>query len=380
MKCESYGISCNYASPELQTLFGSGVPMTCSTNETIMSMFNVQLQDRNPVTFNLKEADLELLNLFQTQTVLTIGTHDTVHLYKHEVIREAAFHPYLMHVVLALASMHKRDLYGLKVTADEEFHWYTGAALFREVLAKPIRNEDKDSLWATAALLGASSFYRIDATTPEEAWPLNPEKDLTWLALSDGKKAVWKIADVGRKESVFHDLLEEHQKGFAMDWTLMPPNFKEAGIAGMPYHAAASTVANLLVTECNHGSIVRFLAFISSVQPQYRQLLEAKDSRALLVLSYWYAKVCTYNQWWIRRRARLECQAICIYLERHHGNDIELMRLLHYPKMMCGIVNFDRGLADESGKPTTPNSVVSDMPEPLPDVGRWPPTQDPAKT
>jgi hypothetical protein len=251
-----------------------------------------------------------------------------------------------MHTVLALASMHKRDLLGTKITADEDFHSYQAATLFREVLSKPVRHEDKDALWATAVLLGASSFFRIDATTPEGAWPLNPKADIGWLGLSDGKKAIWKLADLGREDSVFRDVVKEQQDGSAVDQTLLPPRFKEAGICGMPYHQAASTVANLLEHECNHGTIMRFFAFVTRVQPEYRILLEAKDSKALIVLAYWYAKICTYNQWWIRRRALLECRSICIYLERHHSDEVEILNLLRYPKTRCGLIDLDEATAD----------------------------------
>lgn len=61
--------------------------------------------------------------------------------------------------------------------------------------------------------------------------------------------------------------------------------------------------------------MVRFLSFPVLMRPQFKALLKEKDARAMLLLAYWYAKVCE-SQWWIKTRAILECTAICRYLER----------------------------------------------------------------
>jgi hypothetical protein len=67
--------------------------------------------------------------------------------------------------------------------------------------------------------------------------------------------------------------------------------------------------------------------------------LEAKDHRALLLLAYWFAKVCNTSVWWLDRRATLECQAICLYLERY-STDVVVHDLLEFPRAKCGIGPF----------------------------------------
>ncbi|RMZ81153.1 hypothetical protein DV737_g2716, partial [Chaetothyriales sp. CBS 132003] len=166
----------------------------------------------------------------------------------------------------------------------------------------PIREGDKDALWATAVLLGASAFYRMDARAAHEAWPLNAaDTDLAWLAMSDGEKAV-------------------------------------STARGQP----AVMVANLMGERCERNTLLRFMAFLGCVTAEFKQLLREKDARALAVLAIWYAKLCEYEQWWVQQwwvqqRARLEGQATCIYLETHHGHDAALTWLIEYPKMvLCG--------------------------------------------
>jgi hypothetical protein len=72
--------------------------------------------------------------------------------------------------------------------------------------------------------------------------------------------------------------------------------------------------------------------------PAYASLLACKDARALLLLAYWYAKVSQCQQhWWVVRRAKMECLAICEYLERYHGRDEAVRKFLLSPRMVvCG--------------------------------------------
>jgi hypothetical protein len=72
------------------------------------------------------------------------------------------------------------------------------------------------------------------------------------------------------------------------------------------------------------------------MEESFLHLLEAKDPLAMLLLSLWYAKTSEF-QWWLSRRAALECQAICIYLETHHSDKREIVDLLWYSKSSCGL-------------------------------------------
>lgn len=251
--------------------------------------------------------------------------------------------------------MHDRYLRGdvePEQTIAEAYHWYKGAAMFNKVLSRPVKAEEKDALWATAALLGAVAFACIDAKTPEQAWPLRPasDNDLEWLRMSDGKKSVMRIADPYRPDSAFAEVAPLIRRD--IDGVSPPNPIVEALPVGFiklfnlgsgstrgsnPYHSPAAVLSRLLDIECTQQTMLKYLSFISFVEPEYKRLLEQKDPRALLLLSYWFAKICPSNQWWMQRRALLECQSICIFLQRYHWHNIELQRLLNYPRMMCGL-------------------------------------------
>ena len=80
-------------------------------------------------------------------------------------------------------------------TAPQCYHWSRALSSFNKQLCHIPQGDEPAALLTTAAMLGLLSFSNIEATTPEEAWPLAPHSpsDLDWLMMSDGKKEVWKL-------------------------------------------------------------------------------------------------------------------------------------------------------------------------------------------
>lgn len=240
-----------------------------------------------------------------------------------------------------------------KETTFETYHGYQAAALFNQKLCGPIKPSDRDAILATGALLGGISTSSIEAASPEEAWPLKPSSpsDLQWLKLNDTKKAIWRIAGPPGPESVFHSLVDAYAADLRTSYRTKPGtqgmlsrlrelcDLNERSTAkSNPYYTAVAHLATLLPIECTHWTILRFLSFITDIPPDFLSLIENKDSRALLLLAFWYAKVCHY-QWWIARRAMLECKAACIYLEKHHACETGVQELLEFPKTECGLLD-----------------------------------------
>lgn len=256
-----------------------------------------------------------------------------------------------MHAVLALTLMHDRYLaaeLNTKQTPSEAFHWFRSIALFNSRLSEPVQSSERDALWGTAALLGVIAFGYVEAEKPEEAWALAPPSslDLNWLKMSSGKKEIWNITQPFRPDSVFQPLALEFTsflptpKGPGLE--ALPPEFiglynLDAGSTtdNNPYHYPASALAKSLNSGSEYIAVLSFFSFVGHASPGYRQLLEQKNPRALLLLAYFYTQVCQYHRWWMRRRTMLECQAICIHLERNHEHETDIQALLKFPKMEC---------------------------------------------
>lgn len=255
-----------------------------------------------------------------------------------------------MHGMLSLTLMHDRYLSATpntKLSVTEAFHWYQCTALFNVKLASPIDPSERDALWVTAVCLGVIAFFYIEAETPEEAWPLKPPSslDLNWLSLSEGKKELWRNTRTATGKSVFQTLLPFENTKPTPGLEALPSEF--INLCGLdatstpdnnPYHAVASGLAKSLHSDCKLTTFLSFLSFIMNMCPEYKRLLKRKDPRALLLLAYWFAKMCQYPHWWIIQRAALEGQAICIYLQRYHGNDSDIQKLAQFPSMMCASV------------------------------------------
>lgn len=262
-----------------------------------------------------------------------------------------------MHAVMALTLMHDRHLYATargKSSNTEVFQWYQSIALFNSKLSGPIEPWERDPLWATAVFLSLIAVYYIEADTAEQAWPLKPSSslDLNWLKMFQGKKVIWKITQPLRNESVFRPVVMDNMSYIPAPSTLLglevlPADLtKLCGLSAFstvnsnPYYAAASALAQVLNSDDKLLTTMIFLQFINSMRPDYKRLLELKDSCALLLLAYWYAKVCQTQQWWLRHRAALEGQAICIHLGRNHRHDADIQSLLQFPSTNC--CNFAR--------------------------------------
>lgn len=257
-----------------------------------------------------------------------------------------------MHLALSLTLLHSRCVYYPARDAPssaEAFHRYRAVALFNEALSRPIKPEDRDALWCMAALLGTTSFATGDAHTPQQTWPLasSSSSDLSWLKISSGKKEVFKLTDPTRPDSIFRDLsrvtsfLVEPSTIINTEKNAIPPGFLElfqidstSTLENNPYHVPASIISQLMPMICTQSTVLQFLAFCTNLRPEFVELAEQKDPRALLLVGFWFGMICSYKSWWIWHRAYLITQSICLYLRGYHSDDALLQKLVEIPWSM----------------------------------------------
>ena len=79
---------------------------------------------------------------------------------------------------------------------------------------------------------------------------------------------------------------------------------------------------------------LKLTSFAPRLLPEFTGLLLRKDPKALVILSYWLAKMSELKLWWIPLRASLECTAICMFLE--NSKDSRILKLLEFPAKSCG--------------------------------------------
>ena len=154
---------------------------------------------------------------------------------------------------------------------------------------------------------------------------------------------IWKDGREFADESDFR-VLAQMQKGNYVNLALgtkegltaLPTNFVEYyGFAddllkADPYFAPAFMLAQSW--EKSSSTILNFWFFASNMMPRYKLLLAQKDPKALVILAYWWKIIAEKGNWNFFSRASIECQSICLYLERFHGEDQELQSLLRFPR------------------------------------------------
>lgn len=188
-------------------------------------------------------------------------------------------YPFLMHASLAVTFTYDRHLNGssdCRRSLEECYHWSQSTALFNRRLREPIKANDKDPIWGTAAALAILSFASPDACTPEESWPLNPSdpSNFDWLRMSKGKMSLWHIVNPLRPDSLFHVM--------AATFAQMDSPLPERGIDGIPRSLAAMCLLNESSTATNNPYFDAAHA-ISQLWIAKSQQARLSSSRAVLL-------------------------------------------------------------------------------------------------
>ncbi|KAF3398110.1 hypothetical protein F1880_005993 [Penicillium rolfsii] len=302
-------------------------------------------------SFQLDAESLSLLDRFYRRTVYTFAGSRNYEVYQNHVSRMAIENPFLMHVILTLTATHDRFLSMSKDNAKqsicEAYHWSRGAGLLSQKLSAPIQPQDRDALWAAAAILGLLSVTAIDASTPWEAWPLKPSdpSDLSWLNISHGKEAVWKATDPMRPDSIFYAMRDDY--GILMTRPTpceiheMPQELVDLCQLNRmpdptqnPYFIPVSVLTRLWHLKCTKTTMTRYMQFMGSLSPAFKSLLYEKDPRALLILAYWYGPMCD----------SLCGPAVTSPLDQRSGLHTPVSREQEYSPIAGGDASFDASI------------------------------------
>jgi hypothetical protein len=250
-----------------------------------------------------------------------------------------------MHMVLALTLEHDQYLNnepGVKTSRERliAFHFSRGVMQLNNKISSGLAPSERDAAWASGGLLGVLTFSSMKAKTPKDTWPQSESTatDLDWLNITQGKKALLKIADPFRPESIFSSMMAEFLQYAAPSHSEsilalenLPPELihvcglhKDSTLLENPYLSTASFLGLLWHTKCTLQNIRLFLAFFGSMHPEYKTLLQNKDPVALLLLGIWYKQISSCQQWWIQRRAVLGHQAIAQFLASYCGEGYDI--------------------------------------------------------
>ena len=349
-------------------------------------MINTSLLANYPTGYGeplqLQLQDLEKLKRWQGRTVLTIGSPATASIYQKECIKSVAKFPYLLHSILALTTKHDQYLFKDEAgdpqrKALEFYHTGRAASLFNRQLALQDGSNsgvEHDMLWCTAVFLGSLASGTVDGQSPEDVWPLKDGttgEALSWLRVHDGLRLLWYLSQPFAPGRIFNELVNTPDHNFMMtklDPVIqsgiegVPPDFVE--LCGMdenstlenhPYQKAVRTLLPLIELPFTGLNRLKFMSFSAMMDSRYKQLLWDKDPAALVLLAWWYATVLK-SQWYLSKRASLECRSICIYLGRTCPDNVLVQKLLRFPRIRTGLMSEDFWTESEVSPWTSTNS------------------------
>jgi len=204
----------------------------------------------------------------------------------------------------------------------------------------PLHPADRDAIWAAATILGVITFASIDTKTPENTWPLalTTQAEPEWIKMSMGKTVLWSMAQPDRPESIFYHSVSNIPKP-EISLENVPSelltfyDLKGCSIDKNPYAIPLSGIFRPPIPNGLPPMVTVFYAMISCIEGEFGRLLRAKDFPALLAMVYWYSKLCT-GQWWLKKRALIEGQATCLYLQRFARHNAVIQGLLAVPRQI----------------------------------------------
>lgn len=268
-----------------------------------------------------------------------------------------------MHSILALTQAHDSVLETTSCSEKRRRtvifadYWSHVIRLLRGKLSGKVLSAERDALWISSSLVSIISFASSEAAAPEQAWPLRPASaaDLSWLKICDGEKLVWDLTNPLRPGGEFRCAALDLRRAMVYVQALASASPVHDAAAGLPpdvlglfdfcppaelsegrnpYLSAVTALSELFRLDLDPSDFLPHLYFLSVLGPEFRALLRQKDERALLLLLYWYAKICDRRLWWMWKQSWTEGLAICEYLGKAWVGEPKLLELLASPRMM----------------------------------------------
>lgn len=290
-----------------------------------------------------------LLNKFQLITAPTISVGSRTRLYQTAIVEKARSYPFMLQILMALTSIHLRSISsGMRSDPpkDEANYCYQAISMFAKEVVKPRNPEHQAMLLCASAMIYNMAFANVEAKTPEEAWPLAPPSpaDLGWLKVSAAKRQLSQLVLPMGQDPLFMTLTSlptpaTNATALPTPAVALPLGFSSlfglesrSNRTDNPYFSPAIKLSRILESEDAILVTLGFVWLVVEMADDFKELLMKKEPKALILLACWFAKISNLPVWWYRQRAIIEGQAICLYLERYHSDDMNLQVLLRYPK------------------------------------------------
>jgi hypothetical protein len=240
--------------------------------------------------------------------------------------------------ILAVAARHLTHH-----TADPSEHrlaeyCHQASALnsFQVALSQPLDQSRADALLLTSMLLNMLAWSLVEDDDPTKSWVFSSDDDrLGWLVLIMGFKPLLMATASYREPSVLMpiflasddegrsfsrqlfgiDLVPEHRKRLATVGSASQGGSQCRNYSGQLL-VPITLLSALHRMAARKEDLFKFLQFVGSLEPDFRQLLFERDERALWVFGFWLGLMRQFDHWWCIRRTVRDSEAIRMFLLR----------------------------------------------------------------
>ena len=294
-------------------------------------------------------SEFELLRHFHSQTLPTLGSSSVQEVIVGCLAAALEF-DYLKYAIFGLAASH---LGFLSDRPDLSVHRYLDRTLlsFRQMLSSPITSAQVDAVLTSCVLLNSIVFSACNQT-PSESWLFDGTADLQWLKLQSGLRAIMfdtrhllresSWAAVYTKDAEFirgrtgasFDAESPDSEGVPEKFMNVFGVKQSSSSCSNAYESPLRSLVPLLTSDPLSHSLTQLMAVMHRFKPEFHQLIQSRDPRALLLLAHWLGLMCKVDLWWVSGRSRSECFACCKYLDA--SGDDTIRGLLTFPAQCCG--------------------------------------------
>jgi Fungal specific transcription factor domain len=298
-----------------------------------------------------------MLRHFEETASSTLSSPTGRRIMKAKVPSIIQQYPFLLHSVLAFSATHLRHLgqLGAEMGIASSFHTQRALQLYAQRLRQPVADDEMDAMLAACLMLTGLSFVAEDHLNPTNAWTTQ-QTGFRWVTIASGLSILLQAQHTwDRSKSFWLPFLTEarsSQRDEEADLQNLPGMLLEVCECSPscanhpnPYTPALRILGSMMTVQPDIHTFARLISFPSRLTPDFVDLIYGKDTRALLVLSYWFALMCQIPYWWCFQRVRGDCRAICVYLDGHP--DARIRELLRFPKEAIKDHNVQRPVQGE---------------------------------
>ncbi|KAK0935591.1 hypothetical protein LTR29_012817 [Friedmanniomyces endolithicus] len=271
---------------------------------------------------------VELVDHFIDYTDLWIGSSTSQGVIQRHGFEMALESEHLLHAMLACSAKHLSHLHPdvKKYDVAATLHYTRSLQAYSAQLCYDLEQGNANAMLATSGLLAKLTF--INTPTMSANRPLAADNGPTaWIRSMQGVRTIMSTPRLRAQLEVgfMFPILQKYAE--LVDLPVVRPRLETSIVDVLrrlcktpmasrtldSYTAVIDRLEPLVLHQPTNENVDQYMAWVAGLEPTFIELLERNDTRALLILLCWCAKLPLIEQWWTSV-ARIEFLRISAHL------------------------------------------------------------------